>query len=105
MTPNPICLIVGLLASVAAAQEVTLKVAPHKSNVLEYTIKSKSEMNTDRKITIDGEEMEGRFGRGGGGPTKSTQKLVFHEGPAGTGWRNYITAEAAVTRPNRDGED
>ena len=36
----------------------------------------------------DGEEMGGRGGRGGrgggGGPTKSSQKLVIHEGPAGS---------------------
>lgn len=102
MSPNLVCIVIGLIATSAVAQQVSFKLAPSK-DALSYTVVSKSEMTTVTKRTIDGEE---RGGRGGGGrTTKSTQKLVFREGPAKSNWRQYITAEATVTRPTRAGED
>jgi hypothetical protein len=102
MNPNITCLIVGLFATSVAAQEVRVKIAPSASDVLKYTVNSKSEMKTDTKRTIDGEE---RPARGAGGATKSEQTLVFQEGPDGSNWRKYITAAASVTKPTRQGED
>lgn len=102
MNPHIAYALVGLIATSAAAQEVSFKLAP-ASSALTYTVLSKSEMTTDTKRTINGEE---RGGRGGGGrTTKSTQKLVFQDGPAESGWRKYIVAAASVTQPTRGGED
>jgi hypothetical protein len=102
MNPNVTCLIVGLFATSVAAQKVRVKIVPSASDVLKYTVNSKSEMKTDTKRTIDGEE---RPGRGAGGAVKSEQTLVFQEGPDGSNWRKYITAAASVTKPTRQGED
>jgi len=104
MTRSVSCLVLGLVATSATAQEAQLKIVPAKTNVLRYTIELKTELKTDTKRRIDGEERTNRRG-GGGGPVQSIQKLVFDEGPAGTGWRQYITATASVTRPGRQGEE
>ena len=104
MTRRVSYLVLGLVATSATAQEARLKIVPAKT-VLRYTIEIKSELQTETKRLINGEERTNRRGGGGGGPVKASQKLVFDEGPAGTGWRKYITAAAAVTRPGRDGEE
>jgi hypothetical protein len=68
-----------------------------------YTIETTSQLTTDRKVLIDGEERAGggRGGNRGAGPTAVTQKLVIEEGD---GWRMYHTAEGTIKRGWDGGE-
>lgn len=98
-------LIASLVTAPVIAQE-TLQIKPASKSTLKYSIETSSEIKSTRKTLIDGEERTGGRNRGGGGGiVKTSQKLVFQQGPAGANWRNYITAEASVTRGNQDGED
>jgi hypothetical protein len=104
--------IVGLVSTAAiAAQDDSGKTTASKP--VQFTIESKSEIKTDRKITVDGEEFDGAgfgggrggFGGGGSGTTKTSIKLVFSEGTEdGSTWRDYQVAEASTTRPGSDGD-
>ncbi|MEE2888305.1 MAG: hypothetical protein VX951_12815 [Planctomycetota bacterium] len=97
-------LIAGLVATPAMAQE-SLQIKPASKGTLKYSIQTKSEIKTARKMLVDGEERSGGRNRGGGnGITKTSQKLVFEQGPVGANWRNYITAEGQVSRDSDDGE-
>ena len=104
-----LCLVAFATPSLLA-QEVSLQIEKAKQPT-RYTIETRSEVETQREILMDGEPMQGRGGGGraggmGGGPTKIEMKLVFDEGrdKSGATWRLYHGAAAAVTRTGREGE-
>lgn len=96
------------IAPFAAAQDADTTAKPES---LRYTIKSKSETTTSRRMMINGEERSGRRGGGEGegeaaepAPMVITGLLIFDEAPKAKGtWRQYHTAAATVSRPTRNG--
>jgi hypothetical protein len=91
------------LFGVAVAQKVDLTVEPAKNQAQRYSIQTKIQSNT--KTLVNGEEPpqgKGGFGGGGGGESSVSQEVVFDEGPADAGWRQYRKLTSTETRQGQD---